>query len=81
MSDLNFNSVSELYDRLLPALKIKVNSLKKLGYSFIDEEKLFKILAAVSWSNFEGLELCDMVDQILHISPDEVLKHYNMIEK
>lgn len=81
MNNLEFNNIDELYDRLLPALKVKVNSLKKLGYSYIDEKKLFDILASISWSSFEGLELCDMVDQILHISPDEVLKHYKFLNK
>lgn len=81
MNNLEFNDINELYDRLLPALKFKVNSFKKLGYVFINEKKLFEILASISWSSFEGLELCDMVDQILHISPDEVLKHYNFFNK
>lgn len=81
MNNLEFNDINELYDRLLPALKIKVNSFKKLGYVFINEKNLFEILASISWSSFEGLELCDMVDQILHISPDEVLKHYNFFNK
>lgn len=81
MNNLEFNNIDELYDRLLPALKVKVNSLKKLGHSYIDEKKLFDILAFVSWSSFEGLELCDMVDQILHINLDEVLKHYKFLNK
>ena len=80
MNNLDFNNINELYDRLLPALKVKVNSLKKLGYGYINEKNLFEILASISWSSFEGLELCDMVDQILHISPDEVLKHYNFVK-
>ena len=66
MEEITFNSESELYNRLLPAMKSKKSILKKSGYSYINEEDIWNTLKNNKWLNQKDLMLCDMVDDILH---------------
>ena len=66
MKEISFDSAESLYKRLLPALKSKRKILSKSGYSYIKEKDIWDALRNQKWNKTIGLELCDMVDDILH---------------
>ena len=69
MDNITFNSAKELYERLLPALKSKMKLLNKNGFSYIKEKDIWDALRNTKWQKTYGLELCDMVDDILNTDP------------
>ena len=81
MEDIVFTSEQELYKRLLPALKSKKKILSKTGYSYIKEKDIWEALINERWNNVTGLELCDMVDDILHIEDNFLNIYYHKVNK
>ena len=81
MEDIIFTSKKELYKRLLPALKSKKKILSKTGYSYIKEKDIWEALINERWNNVTGLELCDMVDDILHIEDNFLNNYYHKVNK
>ena len=76
MNEITFTSLRELYKRLLPALKSKKKLLNNTGYSYITEEDIWNYMRFNKWNNTTGLELCDMVDDILHTNAKEIELYY-----
>ena len=76
--DIEFKSVGELYERLIPALATKEYELKRNGYSYIKKEDVWNYLTSYKWKSSNSLLLFQMVDDILNID-DILLKNY--IEK
>ncbi len=68
MEDIVFSSEEELYKRVLPALRSKKKMLSKDGFKSIDVSEIWNYMRDVKWSSSHGLELCDMVDDILNTS-------------
>lgn len=81
MEDIIFTSEQELYKRLLPALKSKKKILSKTGFSYIKEKDIWEALINERWNNVTGLELCDMVDDILHIEDNFLNNYYHKVNK
>ena len=77
MEDIIFNSKEELYERLIPALRTRQYTLSKTGYSYIKEQDIWEALSNGKWNNVSGLELCDMVDDILHIDDKYISDYYH----
>ena len=61
---MDFNSLDELKNRLMPALRTKVFDLRKSRIN-INEEELWDILSRNKWSKAVDLTLGDMVNDIL----------------
>ncbi len=57
---MDFKTIDELYNRLLPALKIKVTETKKLT-----EKDIWDYLTKTIWINSNDLTLAEMVNDIL----------------
>lgn len=74
--DYEFSSLEELYKRVRPALKSKVDELQKYGNLSIFEYDLWKCLVINKWRNGTGLMLSDIVDDILNTSFDEINSYY-----
>lgn len=72
----NFNSVEELYKRLLPALNTKINELKRkhITVTTID---IWNYCLENNWKNERDLRIYKMVDNILNL--DE-LRFYRYIK-
>ena len=68
--DYEFSSLEELYKRVRPALKSKVDELQKYGNLSISKYDLWKCLIINKWRNETGLMLSDIVDDILNTSID-----------
>ena len=62
--DMEFNSASELYERLQPALRSKVAELKKDGYEYLTVEDVWNYLKESKWKNSKNLALNEMVSDI-----------------
>ena len=74
--DYEFSSLEELYKRVIPALKSKVDELQKYGNLSISKYDLWKCLIINKWRNETGLMLSDIVDDILNTSFDEINSYY-----
>lgn len=70
-----FNSVEELYQRLLPALKSKSKELKRIGLGFIKENDIWNYLKNNIWCKKDNLTLDEMVNDIL-MSSNQSLEDY-----
>ena len=68
--DIEFNSIKELYERLLPALTTKVNELKRYDLDYIKVEDIWNYLKDQKWSKANNLLLYQMVDDILNLDND-----------
>ncbi len=74
--DYEFSSLEELYKRVRPALKSKVDELQKYGNLSISMYDLWKCLIINKWRCGTGLMLSDIVDDILNTSFDEINSYY-----
>lgn len=72
LEDIKFNSLKELYERLLPALRSKIKELKVNGYNYIKEEDIWNYFKKVKWTNCKTLTLYDMVDDVLNIPNNKI---------
>lgn len=64
--DIYFSNQNELYNRLLPALRIKKKEIKK-EIKNITEIDIWNYLKNNIWNQTTGLSLSIMVDDILNI--------------
>lgn len=64
--EIEFKSVSELYDRLRPALITKTVEMRRKGYLYIKPEDIWNYLKEVKWVKSVNLELCEMVADVLN---------------
>ncbi len=72
MEEIKFKSVTELYERLLPALTTKVNELK-LENIKINELELWNYLRKENWSSANNLSLNTMVNDIFKLDIEKLL--------
>lgn len=79
MNEIVFESQEELYKRILPALRSKRKRICKEGYKSIKEVDIWDYMRLNKWSKSIGLELCDMVDDILNTPNIEIMKYYHKI--
>ena len=77
MDQVKFNSIDELYNRLKPAFKIKIEELERKNILNIENKDLWMYLSKTKWQNKENLELCDMVSDILNLDEYDFLKYIN----
>lgn len=64
--DIEFNSIKELYDRLIPALEAKVSELRRNNLDYIKKDDIWNYLKINKWKNANNLLLYQMVDDILN---------------
>ena len=60
--DLEFKSIEELKNRVMPALRIRVRELKKDNYQ-VTEDSLWEYFVRI-WQNKKNLTLADLVDDV-----------------
>lgn len=61
-----FNSLNELYERVLPALKTKVAEFKRAKISFINANDIWNYCLYNIWKNRKDLRIYEIVDDILN---------------
>ena len=67
-----FQSIDELYQRVLPALHTKVHKLSMRGIFHITEDDIW-IFLMEKWKRGNGLTLFDMVHDILNLDERSLL--------
>ena len=74
-SNYKFNTLEELYRKLLPALNTKVGDLKRDNIVNITAEDIWKYLKNTYWCNRSDLTLGDMVNDILTTPNIDILNY------
>lgn len=64
--EIEFNNVSELYQRLKPALNSKVSELSREGYKYLTSEDVWNYLKEIKWKKSRNLSLNEMVSDIFN---------------
>lgn len=67
-----FSNLSELYNRVKPALKSKSLDFKRLGIYNIEINDIWNYLKNNKWNKCKNLSLADIVDDIMSISFEEI---------
>lgn len=75
-----FNSIEDLYAKVLPALKAKKDEFKreKLGYDEID---IWNYCVKYKWINKSDLRMYEVIDDILNLSITDFKKIESIGEK
>lgn len=77
MEEISFSSQEELYKRIFPALKSKKKMMARSGFKYLKETDIWDYMRYNVWNLSSGLELCDMVDDILNTDNNKILAHYH----
>lgn len=67
-----FNSINDLYKRLLPALKTKISELKRKKINYIDTLDIWNYCIDKIWKNKSDLRIYDLVSDILNADEIEL---------
>ena len=68
-----FNTIEELYNRVKPALRSKVRELNRNNILYVKEEDIWNFLVDNKWKKTNGLELNDIVDDILNTDNEKII--------
>lgn len=68
---MNFNSLAELKERVMPALRKKSSDFKRLGLDY-SEEDIWLYLKQNKWMKSKNLSLNEIVNDILKVTCDEL---------
>lgn len=75
----DISSLEELYNKLLPVLKTKVNEMKLRKINYITEKDIWNCLSS-KWSKKNNLTFSDMVSDILNTN-NSVYEDYSKTRK
>lgn len=64
--ETKINSQTELYKRLMPALRTKKHELMASGIKIITEKDIWDYNKENKWRNGKGLTIATMVDDVLN---------------
>lgn len=77
MVDEKFNSITELYRRVLPALRSKKKELTINKLPFITEKDIWDYLRDYKWNKETNLTLFDIVNDILTVKESDLVEYMN----
>ena len=72
--EIKFRSLNDLYKRLYPALNTRKLELVSMGIK-ATELDIWHYLKESTWDNNEELNLCDMVNNILNLKEEDIIKY------
>ena len=75
MEEFKFNSLKELYQKVLPALSTKVADLKRYNIHQVEEDDIWQYLKHNYWQKCNKLTLGEIVNDILSTPNDELEKY------
>ena len=75
MVNEEFNSMNELYERVLPALHSKRKEFMIKKINFIDEKDIWNCLRNLKWQKEFHLTLYDIVSDILALDELTILEY------
>lgn len=74
-NDFGINNKLDLYERVIPALNCKKRELEKLEIKNVKKEDIWNYLLKTRWENIKGLDLAQMVDDILNLDNELLVKY------
>ena len=69
---MQFASLQQLYQKLIPAFNVKNRLIKNSKYKHITNENIWAYLAEKKWKNAFNLELPEMVNDIITVDLEEI---------
>ena len=69
---MEFTSLKQLYQKLLPAFAVKKRLISITKYKYINNEDIWRYLVKTKWSNSYNLQLSDIINDIITIEVDKV---------
>lgn len=81
MDEFKFNSINELYNRLLPAMETKKNDLLRNTKVLISEKEIWGYIRYNYWNKKSKLTLGEMVNDILSTPDHELIDYHNLNTK
>ena len=69
---MQFTSLQQLYQKLIPAFNVKNRLIKNSKYNHITNENIWEYLAETKWKNAYNLELPEMVNDIITVDLEEI---------
>lgn len=79
--DFGIKTKSDLFKRVTPALNCKIRELERREKEYLKKEDIWNFLLKTKWEHVEGLELSEMVDDILNLDNDKLIKYLNAKKK
>jgi len=79
-----FNSISDLYKRVLPALETKIIEFQKDGFSSVNVLDIWNYCVDTKWKIRSDLRIYQIVDDILNVKIsdlEEYIKNEKRIDK
>ncbi len=73
--EIEFQDLKQLYNRLEPALSVKISELKRKGYEGIEKKDIWSYLSNIKWASANDLSLHQMVDDILNASNENIYQY------
>lgn len=75
MMENKFNSQTELFNKLRPAIRTKKHELIRNGIKFVKETDIWEYNKEYNWRQATGLTLAGMVNDILNTSDKNYEKY------
>ena len=70
-----YHSQEELYEGLIPAMKVKLSRLRENNYYNIKCEDIWNYLRDTKWKNSFDLTLGEMVNDIIHVDNGKIANY------
>ncbi len=70
-----FNSISDLYKRVLPALNTRLAELKREKITYIDTIDIWNYCINNCWRNKKNLRIYELVSDILNVDSLELIMY------
>ena len=69
--DIEFKNLSELRERVTPALNIKLKELKAKNYNYVTIDDIWDFLIK-NWKKSKNLTLYDIINDILNLNNEDI---------
>lgn len=76
--EMDFNNIEDLYIRVLPSLRLKQRLLMQEGHS-IGISNIWDYLTKEKWVKGKDLTLYDIVNDIMTLDVNEVIKYFKEV--
>ena len=75
--EIQFRTVEELYNRVLPALYSKVKEVRRAGLELVNEKDIWNFLVETEWKKRNNLELHELIIDILNVENYKLKDYIN----
>ena len=73
--DYEFKSLKELYERITPALRSKVDEFNKTGFNGVKEADIWNYLTDKKWQESSSLTISEMVSDIFNTDGSDIINY------